>query len=243
MPNAKDAHAPVLEFNILAQPDDLTCGPTCLQAVYNFYGDTIELKKVIQEVRQLKSGGTLAVFLGQHALKRGYQATIYTYNLQMFDPSWFNQTEKVDLIDKLEQQSKVKKGRRFHYASEAYIRFLKSGGKIKFQELNSGLIKKYLRKSVPVLTGVSATYLYNSPREIGDTNQYHDIEGEPAGHFVVINGFDHSEHKFLVSDPLNPNPFYKSQYYQVNFNRLVSAILLGIVTYDANLLMINPKSR
>jgi hypothetical protein len=36
---------------------------------------------------------------------------------------------------------------------------------------------------------------------------------------------------------MNPNPL-KSQYYNVSFERLIQAILLGIVTYDANLLII-----
>jgi hypothetical protein len=238
MENQVEDKGAMLKFSILPQPDDITCGPTCLHAVYSYYGEGIELKKVIKEVKQLKSGGTLAVFLGLHALQKGYNVTIVSYNLQMFDPTWFNKDSDL-IIRKLKEQLYHKKGKRFIYATEAYINFLQSGGKIKFQELNSSLIKKYLRKSVPILTGLSATYLYNSPREIPDTNQYHDVKGEPAGHFVVINGFDKEENKFYISDPLNPNPFADSQYYKVNFNRLMSSILLGIVTYDANLLIIS----
>ena len=64
----------VLDFDMQTQPDDVTCGPTCLTALYNYYGDDIPLKEVIQEVKQLKLGGTLAVMLGNHALKRGYSA-------------------------------------------------------------------------------------------------------------------------------------------------------------------------
>ena len=72
-----------------AQPDDTTCGPTCLHAVYGYYGDEAELDQVIQETVRLEHGGTLALLLGCHALRRGYQATIYTYHLQVFDPTWF----------------------------------------------------------------------------------------------------------------------------------------------------------
>ena len=43
-----------------------------------------------------------------------------------------------------------------------------------------------------------------------------------------------------LADPMNPNPL-KSQYYSVTFNRLINSIMLGIVTYDANLLIIQPK--
>ncbi|MFP4089607.1 MAG: hypothetical protein ACLFUB_01340 [Cyclobacteriaceae bacterium] len=45
-----------------------------------------------------------------------------------------------------------------------------------------------------------------------------------------------------ISDPLNPNPVAdREQHYQVPMTRLMNAILLGIVTYDANLLIIQPK--
>ena len=32
-----------LSLDILPQPDELTCGPTCLQAVYRYYDDNISL--------------------------------------------------------------------------------------------------------------------------------------------------------------------------------------------------------
>jgi ABC-type bacteriocin/lantibiotic exporter with double-glycine peptidase domain len=78
-----------LHLGIKSQPDDTTCGPTCLHAVYTYFGDKISLDKVIGQVKQLKGGGTLAVLLGCHALRRGYRAKLYTFNLQVFDPTWF----------------------------------------------------------------------------------------------------------------------------------------------------------
>jgi hypothetical protein len=78
---------PSLEIEILPQPDDATCGPTCLHAVYRFFEDPIPLDRVIAEVEPLKAGGTLAVNLARHALGRGYAATIYTYNPRVFDPT------------------------------------------------------------------------------------------------------------------------------------------------------------
>ena len=227
-------------INILAQPTDESCGPTCLQALYDFYDDHQELTSVIQEVKQVKGEGTLAVMLGNHALKRGYAATIYTYNLQMFDPTWFQ--EDIDLISKLKEQLSYKRTKKFRQATKAYTQFLSTGGKILFEELQPALLKKILHKNTPVLTGLSATYLYQSSREIPQTNTYHDTKGEPVGHFVVIRGYDEKQRKVLIADPLNPNPIKDViQYYSVDIQRVVNAILLGIVTYDANLLIIQPK--
>jgi hypothetical protein len=95
-----------LPISILPQPDDATCGPTCLQAVYNYYNDNVPLEQVIADTQMLDAGGTLAVFLACSALRRGYQATIYTYNLQMFDPSWFT-TPDINIAERLQRQSKA----------------------------------------------------------------------------------------------------------------------------------------
>jgi len=235
-----DRHALFLNFDIKAQPDDITCGPTCLHALYQYYNDEIALKNVIQEVKSLKSGGTLAVMLGNHALKRGYKAHIYTYNLNVFDPTWFSLSSP-KLVQNLKKQMRYKfKSKRLQVASKAYIKFLEGGGKILQTELDDKLIKRYLKQSVPILTGLSATYLYGTQREIPANNKFDSVRGEPVGHFVIVNGFDDSTGMVYLADPMNPNPL-KSQYYSVTFDRLINSIMLGIVTYDANLLVIEPK--
>ncbi|NJN41805.1 MAG: peptidase-C39 like family protein [Flammeovirgaceae bacterium] len=230
-----------LDFNIKAQPDAVTCGPTCLYALYQHYGESISLKAVINEVKSLKHGGTLAVMLGTHALNRGYNAHIYTYNLNVFDPSWFKFSSK-KMIEVLKKQMRAKRSRKkLRATSEAYINFLEAGGKFHFDELDEFLIKKYLNQSMPILTGLSATYLYGSTREHPITNRHDSIRGEPVGHFVVINGYDDRKNCVYLADPMNPNPL-KSQYYNVTFDRLINSIMLGIVTHDANVLIIEPKS-
>lgn len=59
-----------LNFDIKAQPDEVTCGPTCLHTLYEFYKDSISLKEVVQEVKQLKNGGPLGVMLGKNLKKQ-----------------------------------------------------------------------------------------------------------------------------------------------------------------------------
>jgi Peptidase_C39 like family len=237
MPNHK---ALFLNCDIKAQPDEVTCGPTCLHSIYQYYQDTIELNDVIKEVKSLKAGGTLAVMLGNHALKRGYKAHLYTYNLNVFDPSWFQYSTK-KIMDSLKQQMRYKfKRKKLLVASRAYVKFLEAGGKVFQHELNPDLIKKYLKESKPILTGLSATYLYGTKREIPASNKFDSIRGEPVGHFVIINGYDELTNTAYLADPMNANPLNSSQYYGVNFDRLINSIMLGIVTYDANLLIIEP---
>ena len=92
-----------LYLDILPQPDNSTCGPTCLHAIYRYFGDEIPLHQVVSEIPQIETGGTLAVYLAVHALRRGYSAAIYSYNLQIFDPTWAN-IPAGQIAEKLEHQ-------------------------------------------------------------------------------------------------------------------------------------------
>lgn len=231
-----------LQVEILPQPDDVSCGPTCLHAIYRYYGDAIELEEVIREVPQLDGGGTLAVLLGCHALRRGYRARIYTYNLQMFDPTWF-ENPATDLAERLRRQAEVKNVPKLRFATEAYLDYLEHGGVLRFADLTTALIRKYLGRQVPILTGLSATYLYRAAREFGPDSEPDDVRGEPAGHFVVLCGYDKEKREVCVADPLRSNPVASGENeYPVNIDRLVCSILLGIVTYDSNLLILEPES-
>src|SRR5215216_1661884 len=78
-----------LDVERILQPDEVTCGPTCLRKVYAFYGDATSLEDVMGALERNEDGGTLAVFLGIAALKNGYHARIYSYDLRIFDPTWF----------------------------------------------------------------------------------------------------------------------------------------------------------
>ncbi|MBI1249293.1 hypothetical protein GC197_15790 [bacterium] len=227
------------DFDILPQPDDTTCGPTCLHAVYQYFGLSLDLHQLISEVPTLEQGGTLGVMLGIDALKRGYQATIYTYNLEVFDPVWF--ASKYDLVDRLQAQMRVKPNSKLNLASQAYIEFLELGGKITMRDLNAMLISRFLHRSIPILTGLSSTYLYGGPREYGLKNIPDDVQGLPQGHFVVLYGMNENQDRVYVADPYLPNPLGEMHHYPVSFDRLVCSILLGILTYDSNLLVIEPK--
>lgn len=227
-------------FQILRQPDDTTCGPTCLHAVYRAFGDPIGLEQVVSEVSVLEEGGTLSSLLACHALRRGYRATLHTYNLRVFDPTWF-QGRGIDIAEKLREQAKVKSKRRLQLATRAYLAFLALGGRIRFAEVGGPLIRRSLRRGTPILAGLSATYLYGCARETGRFEMvYDDIEGEPVGHFVVLHAYDTKLRRVLIADPNAENPAFSRHHYAVAVERLVTAIALGVLTYDANLLVIEP---
>ena len=215
-----------LPLTMLPQPDETTCGPTCLHAVYRYWGADEPLADVIERTHKLEHGGTFAIFLACDALRQGFQATIYTYNLTVFDPTWFS--PGVDIAERLQR------------VTEGYLEFLELGGRLRLTDLSRPLIRGLLRRNLPIITGLSSTYLYRAVREYGPNDEPDDIRGLPSGHFVVIAGYDRKKRSVLVSDPYGLHPYGPSHEYWVSIDRVIGAVLLGIVTHDANLLVIYP---
>ena len=226
-------------FEIRRQPDDTTCGPTCLHAVYRYFGDDVALGDLVEQVPSLAGGGTLGVLLATHALARGYRATIVTWNLQIFDPTWFAPT-RPSLRERLLLRAEAKRNPKLRMSARAYVDFLDAGGKVEFRDLEPALLRRFLRRDVPILTGLSASFLYRDARERPEDGKPDDIAGDPVGHFVVLTGYRPEEREVLVSDPLYPNPLAEVHTYPVKMERLIGAIYLGVLTYDANLIVLEP---
>ncbi len=228
----------LLDVARFEQPDDVTCGPTCLAQVYRFFGRERPLEDIIRETPRNPDGGTLAVNLGIRALLDGYSATIYPYNLRVFDPTWWN-LGKSELEARLKRRMRAVESKRLQRALKSYVTYLGLGGKVRFRELTRHLLVRILMTGRPILTGLSATYLYRAMREYGD--EYDDIRGEPVGHFVVICGYYPKSDRFLIRDPVSHIPFSRTGKYSVPTERLIPAILLSDVTYDAVLLVLGAR--
>lgn len=256
-----------VHLEIHPQPDLVSCGPACLASLYTFWGDDIQLEQVLRDAERLPHGGTIAVLLACHALERGYRALLYTYNITLFDPTWFEGAgvaelpsgpagphpgwtqapDPATLAAKLRAQLARKPSPRLAARTEIYLRYLELGGLITFADLEPPLLVSWLERGIPLLTGLSATYLYREARERVDPADpnvmiHDDVGGEPSGHFVLLRGYDRARTEVLVADPLQPSPVAESGLYRVGIERLQTAILLGILTDDANLLVLEPSN-
>ena len=233
-----------LPIERILQPDDVTCGPTCLRNVFGYFGNAAPLEEVLEALERNEDGGTLAVFLGIAALKKNYHARIYSYDLRIFDPTWYDLTPE-QLTEKIFSRFPYLSDEKRLRAAGAYIRFLEMGGELSFEELTPSLLKDIIDRGHPILAGLSATYLYRYSRERWDPKLHRhiddDIRGEPTGHFVVIAGYDHWGRKLTVVDPSEHVPVSKDGRISVDSDRLINAILLGDATYDAVLLEVWPK--
>jgi hypothetical protein len=239
----EDRFAHELRVQHFLQPDDVTCGPTCLRKVYDFYGLRLDHADLLGDLDRNDDGGTLAVFLGVAALERGFAARIYSYDLRIFDPTW-SSLPRGELAEKIHARFPyLTDGKRLR-AARAYLDFLERGGEIRFDELSPALLKRIIDREHPVLAGLSATYLYGFPRERqldDDRLVPDDVGGEPTGHFVVIVGYEHWGRRFSLRDPSEHVPVAPDGRQVVDAQRLVNAILLGDVTYDAVLLELWPR--
>lgn len=227
-------------LSIEPQPNDSTCGPTALHAVYRHHGLDVSVAAVVESVGELPHGGTLGVMLGCDALARGFAVTVYTCNLAVFDPTWFG-SPAADLTERLQALAAVNDDPRRGLAIAHYLRFIEAGGVLRLSDLTRDLMRGYLANGVPLLTGLSSTWLYQTTREIQETGATDDLRGTSTGHFVVLTGYDPADDAVSVADPWAMNPLDSSHYYRVGAERLRSAILLGVMTYDANLVVVERR--
>lgn len=241
----ESAIARELRVQRFVQPDDVTCGPTALRKVYDYYGIDVELEEVVDALERNEDGGTLAVFLGTAALRRGFRTRIYSYDLQIFDPTWHT-LDRAALTRKLRERLAHLSDPKRRGAAVAYIRYLEMGGELAFDDLTPALLKSIIDRDHPILAGLSATYLYGFPRERWDEQHGRliddDVAGEPTGHFVVISGYEQWGRRLTVLDPSAHVPASPDGRVTVGAERLINAILLGDVTYDAVLLELWPAT-
>lgn len=235
----------MIDFKMMTQPDDESCGISCLYSIYKYHGIDVSYEHLVQEVDRSLSGGTLAPLLGKNALLHGCNVTLYTNNLILFDPTWFNHPNDSNdfLAQKLIEQLK-RKNPRLLGATHLFLEYLSLGGKVSFRIINVDLLEGYFARSIPVMAALNSTYLYDTSREdfdeLGNAIS-DDIMGKPCGHFVVLYGHERNEKLITVADPFVKNPLSRQNYYKVSPDRLINAIMLGLSTYDGNLLIIEPK--
>ena len=229
-----------LDLHVQKQPDDESCGITCLKSIYDYYSHPTSLDTLKHEIEHWQTGGTVAVNLARHALGHGFQAEIHTYNIKIFDPSWSSLEVKA-LSLKLRQRQRRIRSKKQKMVIGFYLDYLKKGGTLKFDDLDEDLLTRLFKERHPIICGLSATYLYRQMRETADCTE-DDIVGQPVGHFVVVSGWDAHSRTVTINDPLRKNPISDTGTYKLPFTKFSNAVMLGILTYDENLLVISkPK--
>ena len=64
------------------------------------------------------------------------------------------------------------------------------------------------------------------------------LSGAPG---LLASADQRGSRRVLVVDPYQPNPYGPAHEYWIGVDRVLASILLGIVTHDANLLVVYPQ--
>lgn len=231
------------EFYLKIQPNETSCGPSCLYSIYKMLGAKVSFVKLLSKIQQFQEGGgTLSVVLGIDAIERGYEVDLHAMNINIFDPSWF-QLSKNEIKQKLMQRLLLRKNKKKEkFVIRKYIEFIELGGNLIFGDVTSKLLIKHFNNKHILLVGLSATWLYQSKRENSETNVADDITGDPVGHFVLAYQYDKKNRTVFVGDPYPLNPS-KNPFYHVPIERFITSLHLGIYTYDANILIVKQRKK
>jgi hypothetical protein len=239
--------ASLLDVARLVQPDDISCGPTCLAQVMRFHSDLLaDPTDLGARLTRNPDGGTLAVHIGQLALDLGWHARLYPLGMRVFDPTWWS-LSPTELAGKLSARAAGLPEGDAREDVEHWLRFVQCGGELCFAEPDPTLLMGILDRNRPVICGLSATWLYREARTNPFTNALDDVLGWPTGHFVTIVGYADSGARFHVVDPSpdadrvfddTPELYCSSGRgrYLLPADRLIHSILLGDATRDAVLL-------
>jgi len=206
----------------ISQFDQITpysCIPACLQEVFGFYKKHISQEKIMGSSLNPKLGMSIPE-AGIFAGKDGFTSLIIVNNIEIFDPTWFNLDEK-----KLTENLKLRRhyvNKYYKYLIDLYLKYIRSGGKIKFDTIGVDLLKKYLSQNVPIIMELASTFLYKKAksRKPGSFNE--PFDGEIEGHGVVVAGFD--KNKFKIVDPnTKNNPYNRNGVYWVGSDELLAS--------------------
>ena len=159
---ATNRRAPiVLDVRRFVQPDDLSCGPTCLAQVYRYYGhDKRAVRTVIDETARNPDGGTLAVYLGVSALRNGFGAASTRTTCGSSIPPGGSSPAAIAQAGEAAPAPGRPARPKLQRSRAAYIEFLGPRRQGALPELTRELMVRILAAAVTPSSRVGATYLY-----------------------------------------------------------------------------------
>lgn len=218
---------------ITEQTTDYNCGPTVLSAVLNHFNIAVSPDEISNNLRYFtEEHGTFITCLGMYALEKNLDATIYTYDLDVFDLTWNNGTDELlyhlnKMLLKCNTEDEMKR-----LAIQYYIEFLKNGGHIEICPDFNFTFNNIFSKERAVIAGVSSQILYRGSR-INDNGDY-DIYGKQEGHFIIAEPAVNASYMGIVdiSDPYGLKSKYGKLNYSITFDTFVQAVLQSTHTHD-----------
>lgn len=230
-----------MRLNILPQINHQLSGAETLRGIYAYYGEDISMDDLVVSTTRFSNRRLRPLALAIDALERGYAVTVHCCDTRIFDLSWMGLVSS-ELKEKLEYHKSKADSVHLTQTFDAYIQILEKGGTIDLSEINRAVIRKAVELKAPIIAAVSATHLFHSKREYLDSKDrpvLDDAKGKTAGHLVAVTAWVGKE--ITLHDPYLANPITGKAKYKVYISRLMRSILLGVLSYDAQMVVITKK--
>lgn len=189
------------------------CMQTTATQVMAFFDPTISVDEVIKDVPvYVENGekiGTSPGHMAAYFAQKGYQTTVYIFDVELFDRSWEGLGEE-EVLTRLRQRQEHIPANAWlaayhHILVDGWALYVKSGGRFSFPQLSTSLLYDLLVPS-PYLLMVNSTYLNQRAKQIYNqaTDKFDDdpIKGRSLTHAVACAGYRDSQ--FLIVDPDPP---------------------------------------
>jgi hypothetical protein len=235
-----------IDYNIpLIRQGLQDCVQTNTSQILKYYGVDKSIEEIKKEVPVYinKEGKPIGSSLGHIAayfISQGFETTIHTVEIQIFDRSWVKLTNE-ELITNLQNRRKFIEHPKYEKEAldlifDGYLCFLIAGGKITFPVINEDYLINLL-KTGPIFGVVSFNFLNSAPKYKFDINGQEmsadSIEGSPGTHVVTIAGFKDNQFKLIDPDPKFGGVRW------VDSGLLIGSIYLAETDFDSVLITIS----
>ncbi|MBD3362355.1 hypothetical protein GF362_01395 [Candidatus Dojkabacteria bacterium] len=222
--------------NIKQKADSSACGPSCLQAIYKYYGKDLKLKMILEDLHIDKDTSTYVSQLARHLNTNHLSTTLISSNPFVVSPDWKAKPKKVvikELKEWILHHFNKGKVENIWIKEALYLLFyLQEGGNLKISNITTDLIDKYLEDQNLILCCLAENWIWGK-RKISKVVEYDNIKGHVNGHFVIV--YDKNKGDYQISDPYPTSIENKEGLYAINKEELLTATL----TWSHEILIVN----
>jgi hypothetical protein len=177
-----------LQLEPILQDGPTACTNACLRMVAGYFGRELERDAIDRALFKDSAGCSFNTDLARIALRHGFAADCYGYNLYLTDPADAGLSPAA-LLDRLRRERAHLRDPWYRPMLESIVAALQEGVHYAVRRPAFEIAASYLRARIPVIAVVSYPAL-------------HGVRGNPfSGHDVVLTGYD-GRRVFFV-DPLH----------------------------------------
>ncbi|OGG30705.1 hypothetical protein A2973_05385 [Candidatus Gottesmanbacteria bacterium RIFCSPLOWO2_01_FULL_49_10] len=207
-----------------------SCGPICLQNVYEHFGLDVSLDDILTSLRVTENDTTYLSQLAKDVVSRGLDSVIITSYAVSVSPDWEGKSAQ-EVLSRLDEWAKSNPRDKF-IIDATYLRdYLRAGGRVVVTDLSTTLIDTFLGDGYKAVVCLEESWLWGR-RKRDKVAQFDDIYGSARGHIVVV--FDSTDTEYIVSDPYPTGLSGREGIYPVPKDKL----FISMAMWNAEVLMI-----